>query len=223
MTTEIEILLRLAIAAGLGLIIGYERERQNQPAGLRTHMILVTGSALAMIISINLAAQYRSIGSSGDPARLAAQVISGIGFLGAGAILRFGTSVRGLTTATSMWSMAIVGLSIGAGYFLAGVATTAILFLILAVVNIFEERVILSDRTVHLIVEANDRSGLVDHIKALLSQPERNIRTFGLDKNLDLNILMIDVVLRIRHKETPEGIVEELARVEGVHRVKVSE
>lgn len=176
-----------------------------------------------MIISINLAVQYRSIGSSGDPARLAAQVISGIGFLGAGAILRFGTSVRGLTTATSMWSMAIVGLSIGAGYFLAGVATTAILFLILAVVNIFEERVILSDRTVHLIVEANDRSGLVDHIKALLSQPERNIRTFGLDKNLDLNILMIDVVLRIRHNETPEGIVEELARVEGVHRVKVSE
>ncbi len=223
MTTEIEIVLRLAVAVGLGLIIGYEREKQSQTAGLRTHMILVVGSALAMIVSINLATQYRSLAPNGDPARLAAQVISGIGFLGAGAILRFGVNVKGLTTATSMWTMAIVGLAIGAGYYLAGIATTGILFVILAVVNIFEERVILSDIIVHLIIDANDRPGLVDQIKELFRQPERSIRTFGLDKNLYLNTLIIDMLLRIRRNETPERILEELAQVEGVNRVKVSQ
>lgn len=223
MLTEVEIVLRLIVAAGLGLVIGYERERQNQTAGLRTHMILVTGSALAMIVSIGLATQYRALAPNGDPARLAAQVISGIGFLGAGAILRFGTNVKGLTTATSMWSMAIVGLAIGAGYYWAGVATTLILFVILALVNVFEERFISSYSTVHVIVEGDDRPGLVGEIKALLSRRERNVRTFGLERDIDCASLMIDVVLRVWRNETPEGIVEELASVAGVHRVKVSE
>lgn len=223
MMTEVEIIMRLIIAAGLGLIIGYERERQNQAAGLRTHMILVTGAALAMIVSTNLAVQYRGIATTGDPARLAAQVISGIGFLCAGAILRFGTNVKGLTTAASMWTMAIVGLTIGAGYFAAGVTTTVILFVILAIVNVFEERMILSYSTLHLIVEADDQPGLVAHLKTILKGPQRNVKTFGLDKNLDEQTVMIDVVLRIFQNETLEGIVEELANVEGIYRVKVSE
>ncbi|NLG74380.1 MAG: MgtC/SapB family protein [Chloroflexi bacterium] len=223
MTSEVDIILRLAVATGLGLVIGYERERQNQTAGLRTHMVLVIGAALAMIISINLATEYREIAPNGDPARLAAQVISGIGFLGAGAILRYGTNVIGLTTATSMWTMAIVGLAIGAGYFLAGIATTAILFVILAVVNIFEEKVISTYNTVHLIVEADDQADIVTEIKAILTRRERNVRTFGLDRNLEQSTLMIDVMLRIWHNETPEGIVAEIAKVEGVRRVKVSE
>jgi len=223
MLTEWEIIIRLLAATGAGLVIGYERERQNQTAGLRTHMVLVVGAALAMIVSISLPIQFNGLAPNGDPARLAAQVISGIGFLGAGAILRFGTNVIGLTTATSMWTMAVVGLAIGAGYFVAGITTTAILFVILAVVNIFEKRVISSYNIVHLIIEADDRPGLTAEIKNLLSQPERNVRTFGLDKDLDLSTLMIDVVLRVWHNETPEGIVEELAGVQGVHRVKISE
>jgi putative Mg2+ transporter-C (MgtC) family protein len=132
--TEVEIIARLMIAAGLGIIIGYERERQNQAAGPRTHMVLVTGSALAMIVSINLAVEYRGIATNGDPARLAAQVISGIGFLGVRAILRFGSYIQGLTRA---------------GYFAAGVALTVILFVILAIVNVFEERMILGYSTLH--------------------------------------------------------------------------
>jgi putative Mg2+ transporter-C (MgtC) family protein len=223
MITETEMILRLMIAAGLGLIIGYERERQNQAAGLRTHMVLVTGSALAMIVSINLAVDYSGIATNGDPARLAAQVISGIGFLGVGAILRFGSNIKGLTTAASMWTMAVIGLSIGAGYFVAGVATTFILFVILAVVNVFEERMILSYATLHFIVDVDDRPGSVAQIRALLDGPQRNIKTFGLDKNIDQHTVTIDAVLRIFQNETPEGIAEQLASVEGIHRVKVSE
>jgi putative Mg2+ transporter-C (MgtC) family protein len=223
MVTDIDIILRLTIAAGLGLIIGYERERQNQAAGLRTHMTLVIGSALAMIVSINIPVQYRGVATNGDPARLAAQVISGIGFLGVGAILRFGSNIKGLTTAASMWTMAIVGLSIGAGYFVAGIVTTFIVFIILAVVNVFEERMILTYGTLHLIVDVDDRPGLVAHIKAMLRGPKRSIKTFGLDKNLDQRTVTIDAVLRIFQNETPEGIAEELTSIEGIHRVKISE
>ncbi len=103
MISELEIVLRLGLSAVLGMVIGFDRERQNQPAGLRTHTILAIGSCLAMTISINLAIQYQPI-ANGDPSRLAAQVVSGIGFLGAGAILRYGTNVKGLTTATSLWT-----------------------------------------------------------------------------------------------------------------------
>src|SRR5512138_990442 len=106
MISDFEIIFRLLAAAALGALVGYERQRNNQPAGLRTHIILVVGAALAMTLSINLAMQYRPLVPNGDPARLAAQVISGIGFLGVGAIIRYGPNIKGLTTATSMWSMA---------------------------------------------------------------------------------------------------------------------
>ncbi len=88
MITDTDIVLRLLVAAVLGGLVGYERERNNQPAGLRTHIILVVGAALAMVLSVNLAMQFKPLVPNGDPARLAAQVISGIGFLGVGAIIR---------------------------------------------------------------------------------------------------------------------------------------
>ena len=117
MVADYEIILRLLVAAGLGALVGFERELQNQPAGLRTHIVVVMGASLAMSLSIHLAMQFREFAPNGDPARLAAQVISGIGFLGAGAILRFGASVKGLTTAASLWTMAIVGLVVAAAGF----------------------------------------------------------------------------------------------------------
>lgn len=124
MIPDIEVFLRLLVAAFLGALIGLDRERQNQPAGLRTHIILVTGAALAMTLSINMSMQFKALAPNGDPSRLAAQVLSGIGFLGAGAILRYGTSIKGLTTATSLWTMAVVGLAVGAGYIWVAVGTT---------------------------------------------------------------------------------------------------
>lgn len=127
--SEVQIILRVLVGAALGAAVGLERERQDQPAGLRTHMILVIGSTLAMVLSVNLGFLYARPGTPADPARLAAQVISGIGFLGAGAILRYGLTVKGLTTATSLWTMAIVGMTVGAGYYLIGVFATALMLM----------------------------------------------------------------------------------------------
>ena len=123
---ELEALIRILIALACGGIIGYEREHKNRPAGLRTHMLVCIGAALVMIVSQYLFEKY-SPGVT-DPARLGAQVISGIGFLGAGTIIRDRFSVKGLTTAATLWVVACIGLAIGSGYYLMGIIVTVIIF-----------------------------------------------------------------------------------------------
>ena len=116
MPFELEILVRLLLAVLLGGFIGYEREHTNRPAGFRTHILVCAGAALVMATSEYLVRRY-SI-SAVDPARLGAQVISGIGFLGAGTIIRDGVNVRGLTTAASLWAVSCVGIAVGCGFYL---------------------------------------------------------------------------------------------------------
>lgn len=112
-----EIALRLACAMLIGAIIGMEREFSHRPAGLRTHMLVALGACAVMITSQMLFCQYRPYGATPDPARLSAQVIAGVGFLGAGTILREGVIVKGLTTAASIWAVACLGIAVGAGYY----------------------------------------------------------------------------------------------------------
>ena len=120
------ILLRLAVAAGLGGAIGFERELRERQAGLRTHLVVCVGSALFTLVSAyGFEDFFSATGTRIDPTRIAAQIVSGIGFLGAGAIIRQGLSVRGLTTAATLWLVAAIGMSVGAGYYTAAVITTA--------------------------------------------------------------------------------------------------
>ena len=112
-----EIAVRLACAMLIGAVIGMEREFTHRPAGLRTHMLVALGACAVMITSKMLFCQYRPYGSTADPGRLSAQVIAGVGFLGAGTILREGAIVKGLTTAASIWAVACLGIAVGAGYY----------------------------------------------------------------------------------------------------------
>src|ERR1700744_6275054 len=126
-------LLRLALAAGLGSVIGVERERLQWTSGLRTHMLVCVGAALFMLVSAFGFAD--SLGQAHvmlDPSRVAAQVVSGIGFLGAGAILLRRDKIRGLTTAASLWTVAAIGLAVGGGLHVAALGGTAVIFIILA-------------------------------------------------------------------------------------------
>src|SRR4051794_38769247 len=116
------IILRLGVAAVLGGAIGAERELRERAAGLRTHAVVCVGSALFTLVSAYGFAEFRVV----DPTRIAAQIVSGIGFLGAGAIIRQGLSVRGLTTAATLWVVAAVGLACGARYYSTGVITTVV-------------------------------------------------------------------------------------------------
>jgi putative Mg2+ transporter-C (MgtC) family protein len=124
-----EILLRLALAAGLAGAIGAEREWREREAGFRTHMLVGVGAALFTVVSAYAWSDWAFSNENGivfDPTRIAAQIVTGIGFLGAGAIIRQGLSVRGLTTAATLWVVAAIGMAAGAGYYSAAVITTAL-------------------------------------------------------------------------------------------------
>src|SRR5213594_4248412 len=129
-----EVLGRVALAAALGAVLGLERELREREAGLRTHLLVSVGSALFTIVSAYGFREFLTSGANvvrADPTRIAAQIVTGIGFLGAGAIIRQGLSIRGLTTAATLWVVAAVGLAAGAGYYSGAVITTAIVLIAL--------------------------------------------------------------------------------------------
>jgi putative Mg2+ transporter-C (MgtC) family protein len=128
----LEIALRIGLAAGLGGAIGLERELREREAGLRTHLLVSVGAALFTLVSAYAWTDWAFSTQEGlvfDPTRIAAQVVTGIGFLGAGAIIRQGLSIRGLTTAATLWVVAAIGMAVGVGYYEAAVLTTAIVLL----------------------------------------------------------------------------------------------
>lgn len=130
MDSSLEYLFRIILAAILGALIGYERQFKHKSAGLRTNVLVCIGSCLVMIISNLIYAQVEGK-TNADPARLAAQVVSGIGFLGAGAIIKEGVTVIGLTTAACIWVVSGVGLAVGGGYYSVAIFSAILVYLIL--------------------------------------------------------------------------------------------
>lgn len=134
--TSLQAVVKLCLSMVLGAVIGYERKRKGQPAGVRTFSLIAMGSTLAMLVSIYVCQEYVGL-KNGDPGRIAAQVITGVGFLGAGAIIQMKGSVKGLTTAAGIWMASIIGLAVGVGmYALSFVATLLILFVLVQLENI---------------------------------------------------------------------------------------
>lgn len=133
-----EICLRLLCAMAVGMVIGTEREYTNRPAGMRTHILVALGACVVAITGQMLFNEYRLLGATPDPARLTAQVITGVGFLGAGTIMREGSTVKGLTTAASVWTVACLGVAAGYGYYsiaLAGLVFALITLTILELIQ----------------------------------------------------------------------------------------
>jgi putative Mg2+ transporter-C (MgtC) family protein len=141
MISEYQMILRLLLAAFLGGIVGVERQLNAKAAGFRTHMLVCAGSCLMMLVSMHMVDIYQGIANA-DPGRIAAQVVSGIGFLGAGTIIRSRASVMGLTTAASLWSVAGVGLAAGAGLFIVSTFAAILIIGSLFVLNKLEGNLI---------------------------------------------------------------------------------
>lgn len=160
----------ILVAAGLGSVVGLEREIHGQPAGLRTHMILAVGASLAAVLSISYSQFLSNPNLPSDPGRIVAQVVSGVGFLGAGAILKMGVSVKGLTTASSLWTTAIIGIASGSGYHSLALASTCVVVLILTIINKVEQNFLPSYRTHKLTVKLKDRPGIVNAVKNVLNE-----------------------------------------------------
>jgi putative Mg2+ transporter-C (MgtC) family protein len=208
--TEIEIILRLALAGFLSGIIGLERESRHRAAGLRTHILVSVGSALIMLISIY---GFPAVGR--DPARLAAQVVSGIGFLGAGTIMREGVSIRGLTTAASLWVVAGIGLGVGAGFYLASVVTTVLVASTLLYLNQLERRVF-PYRHESYLIEMLGRGVRLRSIEERLGEFDVKVKKSDLEYDTSKDRSVVYLSLLIPVSLTHTAVVETLAGVEGV-------
>jgi putative Mg2+ transporter-C (MgtC) family protein len=220
MISETDIIVRLLVAAVLGGLVGYERERNNQPAGLRTHIILVVGATLAMTLSVNIAMEYRPLVPNGDPARMAAQVISGIGFLGVGAIIRYGPNIKGLTTATSMWSMAVVGLAVGSGYLLVATFTTGLLLVTLILINFFEKRFIKPKVVSQLSITTVDRREMLNNLRVVIERHANINPGFSVHKDLQHKRSKFIMTFKLKEGRGIDDLLTDLTDIDGIRSIK---
>ncbi len=215
-----ELIGRLVLATGLGGMIGLEREAHNRPAGLRTHILVCLGSTLVMLVSMyGLVDVHADTPESRyDAGRIAAQVVSGIGFLGAGTILREGNSVRGLTTAASLWIVAGIGLAVGSGMYIPAVATTVLTMIALQYLSRVERRWLGVQRDV-LALRIIDKPGMIAAISAVLAKHKVDIRGVEIDHDSDDGYASLELSVVMTPKTNPLIVVEELGEVEGVVQV----
>jgi len=219
-TGTVATLLKLGVAAVLGALVGLEREATRRPAGLRTHILVCMGSTLIMIVSLDLHAVFAG-SAAVDPGRIAAQVVSGIGFLGAGTILREGVSVRGLTTAASLWVIAGIGLAVGAGMLIPAAAATVLALATLALLSGVERRLLGGHQITVLTLTIVDVPGQVGRIGAALGASQSNITALSLQPARKAGYVMLEVHVRLGPGLSPAELVERLAQLEGVSAVEM--
>lgn len=213
----ISMILRLAAACVLGGIIGFEREHVHRPAGLRTHILVCVGSALVMVTSEFIYFRYSSHVNV-DPARLGAQVISGIGFLGAGTIIKEGISVKGLTTAASLWAVSCVGIAVGIGFYSGAIIATVIIFLILVVIKKTQGKISMQ-KNVRLFIHTRIKKGEVNELSGLIQEMGVKIkRTDFVSSEID-GEMVIRFTLDISGQVSMAELIEAILCHEHVRRV----
>lgn len=212
-----ELVLRLLIAAGLGSLIGAERERLIWAAGLRTHMLVCVGACLFMVVSAYGFAGVMGPGIVLDPSRVAAQVVSGIGFLGAGSILLRGDLVRGLTTAASLWTVAAIGLAVGGGLYVEAVAATVIILVILAGIKPLEKWYQARNQTLDMRLKVDSGKMTLDTLKDVLGFRAHRISRFVCVPGPDGLSDEVTITIKRLSNDDKADIVRKLSGLPAVH------
>ncbi len=213
--TSMIILLRIVISTILGGLVGIEREIHGRAAGLRTHILVCMGSTLFMITSVMVSAKYGAAGAS-DPSRIAAGVVTGIGFLGAGAIIRYGSSIKGLTTAASIWAVSAIGLAVGAGIYEAAVITTIVVLAVL-ILSRWEERMELKRPGKKLTVRVDAGvAGVSDNIKTIIGAHGGLVKGITSNEANNKVEFEFDLTLLKGYNREIEGEIASLQGVEDV-------
>jgi putative Mg2+ transporter-C (MgtC) family protein len=207
-----EVALRLFVALLLSAIVGWQREIAQRPAGLRTHMLVCLGSTLLTLVSVSI------VGA--DPMRLASGIVTGIGFIGAGTIIRSTpTEVRGLTTAASIWMIAGVGIAVGVGFYWGAVIATFFAYLILVLLKRVE-RGFHRERERIITIEGRNRPGLLGEIGTILGNYGIDIRDIEL--KIEAEIATIELRVDIPSLEGIEEVIQKIKELDGVEAVKLS-
>lgn len=209
---ELEILLKIFLAAILGGLIGLEREIAQKEAGLRTNILIAIGSVLLTILSIKLAESF----SLADPSRIASQIVTGIGFLGAGAIIQARFAVHGLTTAATIWSVAAIGMTVGIGYYFIAFTVTLFILIILtsfrAIIRMIEKQ----KKSYAYIIKTGDRAAILAEIKEIMT--ESGIRYVNVNLSKIKQGYLIEIVLTTSDIKNRE-FVEKVIQLKGVKEI----
>ena len=222
---ELTMVLRLIVAAVLGGIVGMERGSGDRPAGFRTHILVCVGSALFMLVSIygfdDIAPVTTTleddIGTRRDTARIAAQVVSGIGFLGAGTILHGGLTIKGLTTAASLWIVSAIGLAVGSGMYLLSTVATMLTMLTLVTFRTWEKRFAgtRSDRRFIRVVTRNT-PGIITEITAFLSDCGIKVKTLNVKTDNKNGNNILELYLKIDMTIDMVEVADGIQNIDGV-------
>lgn len=215
---------QMALACVLGGMIGYERQSRRKSAGLRTNILVCLGSCLIMMMSYDIYRQVEGM-TNADPARLGAQVVSGIGFLGAGAIMKEGLSVTGLTTAACLWVVACVGLAVGAGFYVEAIMTTVIVVIVVGVLSHLELKKSVHAGVLQLTIYADNNPEQLSIVTDCLDNIHIDISKIKMHEELvkelqDQNTILVMemVLLNIRHYSMTHivGVLQELPGIHGI-------
>lgn len=224
MANNIELIVRLVLASFLGGIIGLEREVHGREAGVRTYLVVALGSALIMLVSEYMFLKYRFESAAAlrvDPGRIAAQAITGIGFLGAGVILRYQNSIRGLTTAACMWVACGIGLAVGAGQYLAGTVVSALTVIALTGLKSFEKR-LNRDWYRDLVVLSEDRKDRVEQIEMVVKNYQAKITSLNIKKDFQKKEILMSLRLRVRSSRPfYQEILSDVAALGGIKEIEL--
>ncbi len=209
---------RLCLAALLGGLVGLERELHHQFAGLRTHMIVAIGACLVMILSLHM---NDLSPQKADPGRLAAQVVAGVGFLGAGAIMRSGLSVRGLTTAACLWTVAAIGLAVGCGYWKAAAAATALVLVATYCFQKLESRISRGGYLRRFVVHAQESARLVGALEDILHKAGSEVRELDIQRNVVEKKMQVSITASCPADTDVDRLSRSLGALQEVERVEI--
>ena len=218
-----EIIIRLLLAAVIGGIIGFEREVHGRAAGFRTQLIVCVAAVLIMIVSENYYHYLHNLDDSLriDPARIAAGALMGIGFLGAGVIIKSGFAVRGLTTAASIWIVSAMGLAIGGGLYFEAIITAVITIIALMVLRVLEKR-IKTLRFKNIVISSSTDENVEEPVLALLAKKGFHVHSIDYEKKRDSGEFIYHFTVSVRDKKAIRNIFINLSSMDTISSVKVS-
>lgn len=201
--------VKLVLSALLGSIIGYERKGKGQAAGVGTFSLISVGATLAMILSIYIPQEYLGL-KNGDPGRLAAQVITGIGFLGAGTIIRTKGSIKGLTTAAGIWAMAMVGMAIGCGLYWVGIITTVLILTVFVYFGAYEQYVNLGWKSKTLSIECSGTDVDVARLRNVLQARKIKVVDTFLKQDYRNGVTVVSFMILIKSHYDMLSLFDEI-------------
>jgi putative Mg2+ transporter-C (MgtC) family protein len=220
---ELAVFVKLLLAAIAGGVVGLEREKHGRPAGLRTHLLVALGAGLMMIVSEAFHLKYAEHDMQSalriDPSRTAAQIVTGIGFLGAGVIIKEGATVRGLTTAASLWLAAGLGMTFGMGLFIPGVMATVLALLSLVFLKKLEP-IIKKDRYLDMAITARNRPDLQDELEKLFVERAMQITDIRSHIDLQHGEITFEYVLTQHRRRMGRELSGLISGLEGVRKVR---